>query len=42
VSFTYLNGFLEIFDGFPGDICSVYWKYFVGVLEIFDGSPGDI
>jgi len=42
-------GVLEIFDGCPGDICSVFsgylitvWRYLINVLEIFDWCPGDI
>jgi len=34
VSWRYLVGVLEIFDGGPGDILSV--------LKIFDRCPGDI
>jgi len=33
---------LGIFDGCPGDVLLVSWRYFIGVLEIFDGCPGDI
>jgi len=35
-------GVLEIFDGSPGNILSVFWRYLMGVLEIFYGCPGDI
>jgi len=33
---------MDIFNGFPGGICSVYWRYFIGVLKIFDQCSGDI
>jgi len=42
VSWRYLIGVLEIFDGCPGDICGVPWRYLMGVLEIFDLCLGDI
>jgi len=42
VSWKFLIGVLEIFDGCPGDIHSVSWRYLIGVLEIFDQCPGDI
>jgi len=35
-------GVLEIFDGGPGDIWSVSWKYLICVLEIFDRCYGNI
>jgi len=37
-----LTGVLEIFDGCPGDIGCVSWRYYMGVLEIFDSCHGDI
>jgi len=42
VSWIYLNGVLEIFDGCPGDIYWVSWRYMMSVMKIFDGCPGDI
>jgi len=38
VSWRYLVGVLQIFDGCPGDISSVSWRYLIGVLEIFEES----
>jgi len=29
-------GVQEIFDGCPGDISSVFWRYLIDVLAIFD------
>jgi len=33
---------LEVFDGCPGDICSVSWRSLIGVLEIFNVCVGYI
>jgi len=41
VSYRYLVGVLDIFDGRAIDIWWVYWRYLIGVLEIFDRCPGD-
>jgi len=35
-------GVREIFDGCPGDMSSMSWRYVISVLEILDGYPGDI
>jgi len=50
VSSRYFMGVMDIFDRYPGDICSMSWRYLMGVLmiilisvlEIFDGCPIDI
>jgi len=42
VSWKYLIGVLEIFDGYPGVMTCVSWRYLMGVLEVFDGCPGGI
>jgi len=42
VSWRYLMGVWEIFEGCPKDICWVSWRYLMGVLEILEGCPGDI
>jgi len=36
------EGCLEIYDGCPGYIRWVSWRYLLGVLEIFGGFPEDI
>jgi len=32
----------DVFDGCPGDIWWVSWRYLIGVLVLFDRCPGDI
>jgi len=37
-----LTGVLEIFDGCPGDVRWVLWRYVISVLEIFELCNWDI
>jgi len=42
MSWRYLMGVVETFEGFLGDISCVSWRYLVAVLDIFSGCPGNI
>jgi len=42
VSWKYLMGVLETFNGCPRDILYESWRYLMSFLEIFDVFPGYI